>query len=251
MTASSTRPSSARFWIAVALVAGALLVWGFWATLDRFLVPGAAVADAPARTARELAAAAKGFLTADVTETFVSSLPEAHGERRARARDRGDRRDDRADRRAPRASGIWCHSAGPPSACACRSPGAGTCRSTASGGCGSRGACSRRRPGTAALAAAGDPHRRHRAADRLGLVPLRRRRAAGAARARADAAARGPRAASRDCCRSAARPRVRLCRSRLALRPALAAGEPIRAVVVRFAGEADRAPDALGYERDD
>lgn len=79
MSASSSRSSGARRWSALALVAGALLVWGFWSTLDRFLAAGEAIAGAPARTARELAAAAKGFLTADVTQTFVSSLPEARG----------------------------------------------------------------------------------------------------------------------------------------------------------------------------
>jgi len=68
-----------RAWTALALLAAAAIVWGFWATLDRFLDAGEAVAGAPARAARELAAAARGFLTADVTERFVSSLPAVRG----------------------------------------------------------------------------------------------------------------------------------------------------------------------------
>lgn len=80
MSSAPDHPSRSRAWTALALVAAAALVWGFWATLDRFLAAGEAVAGAPARAARELAAAARGFLTADVTETFVSSLPTARGE---------------------------------------------------------------------------------------------------------------------------------------------------------------------------
>lgn len=68
-----------RAWTALALLAAAAIVWGFWATLDRFLDAGEAVIGAPARAARELAAAARGFLTADVTERFVSSLPAVRG----------------------------------------------------------------------------------------------------------------------------------------------------------------------------
>ncbi len=81
---SSSPESSGRFrvWTAVSLVAAAAIVWGFWATLDRFLDAGEAVVGAPARAARELAAAARGFLTADVTERFVSSLPAVRGEAR-------------------------------------------------------------------------------------------------------------------------------------------------------------------------
>jgi len=73
------RSRGTRAWTALALVAAAALVWGFWATLDRFLAAGESVAGAPARAARELAAAARGFVTADVTERFVSSLPTARG----------------------------------------------------------------------------------------------------------------------------------------------------------------------------
>jgi hypothetical protein len=80
MSSAPDHRSRSRAWTALALVAAAALVWGFWATLDRFLAAGEAVASAPARAARELAAAARGFLTADVTETFVSSLPTARGE---------------------------------------------------------------------------------------------------------------------------------------------------------------------------
>lgn len=79
MGSKSERSGRSRAWTALALVAGAALVWGFWATLDRFLAAGESVAGAPARAARELAAAARGLVTADVTERFVSSLPVAHG----------------------------------------------------------------------------------------------------------------------------------------------------------------------------
>lgn len=71
-----------RVAVAVALVAAAGIVWGFWATLDRFLRAGEAIAGAPGRAAREIAAAARGFLHVDVTERFVSSLPVARGEAR-------------------------------------------------------------------------------------------------------------------------------------------------------------------------
>ena len=73
-----TSPGGSRVWTAIALLAGAALVWGFWATLDRFLDAGAAIAGAPARTARELAEAARAFARVDVTQRFVSSLPTTH-----------------------------------------------------------------------------------------------------------------------------------------------------------------------------
>lgn len=76
------RTPSSRRATAAALAAGALLVWGFWATLDRFLEAAESLAGAPARAARELGTAARGFLTADVTEHFLSSLPSVRGEAR-------------------------------------------------------------------------------------------------------------------------------------------------------------------------
>jgi hypothetical protein len=78
--ASGTHPTHrARAWTAIALVAAAALVWGFWATVDRFLDAGEALADAPARAARELAGAARAFARVDVTQRFVSSLPTTRG----------------------------------------------------------------------------------------------------------------------------------------------------------------------------
>ena len=71
MGSKSERSGRSRAWTALALVAGAALVWGFWATLDRFLAAGESVAGAPARAARELAAAARGLVTADRIEIGV------------------------------------------------------------------------------------------------------------------------------------------------------------------------------------
>ena len=82
MASGATPAHRARAWTAIALVAAAALVWGFWATVDRFLDAGEALAGAPARAARELAGAARAFARVDVTQRFVSSLPTSRGDAR-------------------------------------------------------------------------------------------------------------------------------------------------------------------------
>ena len=82
MRTAADPPDRRHAWRALGLVAGAFLIWGFWATLDRFLDAGEALAGAPARAARELAGAARAFARVDVTQRFLSSLPAARGEAR-------------------------------------------------------------------------------------------------------------------------------------------------------------------------
>jgi len=79
VASGSTPTHRSRAWTAIALLAAAALVWGFWATLDRFLDAGEAIAGAPARAAHELAQAARAFARVDVTQRFVSSLPSTRG----------------------------------------------------------------------------------------------------------------------------------------------------------------------------
>jgi hypothetical protein len=69
------RDLTAWRWPIVALLLGALLVYAFLATLNRFLAAGERVAAAPAELARGLERAARAFFSGDVTERFLSSIP--------------------------------------------------------------------------------------------------------------------------------------------------------------------------------
>jgi hypothetical protein len=62
-------------WPLVAAILGGLIVYTFLAAVDRFLETGEKVARAPADFARGLGQIAKGFLSGDVTERFLSSIP--------------------------------------------------------------------------------------------------------------------------------------------------------------------------------
>ena len=62
-------------WPIVTAILGGLIVYAFLAAVDRFVAAGERVAGAPAELVRGLGDAARGFFRGDVTRRFVSSLP--------------------------------------------------------------------------------------------------------------------------------------------------------------------------------
>ena len=62
-------------WPIVILLLAGLICFAFFRTLDRFLAAGERIARAPAELVDSLGRAARGFLSGDVTQHFLSSIP--------------------------------------------------------------------------------------------------------------------------------------------------------------------------------